>query len=143
MTSVFRDDHDAALARIDALEAELARSRSDDAKQAARIEKLETQLAQAKAKLAAAEQASPAQRPKVAPRVQQPDWGSTRVKPPAAPIAGALEPPQDRRPRSGGHAAAIVVAILLLAVLAAGFLLMAMSHHDAGPQPAQSSGEQR
>lgn len=51
-----REDHDAALARADALEAELQRERAKDAEQDQRVAELEAELAAARDRLAKAEQ---------------------------------------------------------------------------------------
>lgn len=63
----FRDDHDAALARAAALQAELDRARSDDSRQESRIAQLEAQLAETEARRAAAEQELARHRPPLAP----------------------------------------------------------------------------
>jgi hypothetical protein len=51
----YRDDHEAALRRVDALDAELRRARADDVEQAARIATLEAELAAAQQRAAEAE----------------------------------------------------------------------------------------
>ena len=53
---VLRDDHDAALARADALQTELDRERSAHAEQSERIQKLEAELREARTRLERAEE---------------------------------------------------------------------------------------
>ena len=59
----YRDDHEAALARMDALTAELARARTDDVQQEARIAALEAELAEERDKAARAQAALDELRP--------------------------------------------------------------------------------
>ena len=53
--TAFRDDHDAALARADALERELARERAGDVHREARVQRLEAEVSAARQRLEAAE----------------------------------------------------------------------------------------
>ena len=116
---MFRDDHDAALARIDALEAELKRARSDDADQAARIEKLEGQLELAKRKLADTEGELDQHRPRTKPRSEP------SVQPRPRPGVAPVEPLELDRPAPSDRGVALVVAIILIGVVVAGALMIA------------------
>jgi len=65
---MFRDDHEAALARVNALEAELARERSNDAAREHKLAQLEATLAKERARLASAEAELARHRPAPAKR---------------------------------------------------------------------------
>ena len=83
---MFRDDHEAALARVAALEQELARAKADATAQAQRLLATELQLADAKRKLAEAERQLEAPRrdkPREQPPVAvSPSRGSERTPAP-------------------------------------------------------------
>jgi hypothetical protein len=81
----YRDDHEAALARVNALEEELARERTDEAERDARLSALEAELRGAREKLAAAE-------------VQLEE-----LKPPARPAAKPAPAPAPAPARAGDH----------------------------------------
>ncbi|HEY5921945.1 MAG TPA: hypothetical protein VIV11_09760 [Kofleriaceae bacterium] len=113
---MFRDDHEAALARIAVLEAELKREREEDAAESARVARLEHELEVAKVKLRDA--GVPVDRPKPA------------AKPTTKPTKRAVvatEPVKLNKPTSG-KGAEILVAGILIAVLVVGFVLMALHH---------------
>jgi hypothetical protein len=123
MSDAYRDDHEAALARIDALEDELSRERAGDFAQEQRIAQLEAQLARAKEQVRQAEDAGF--------RLEKPPV-STRPRQRAVPVE--IEDPAPRAP--GDRGVAIFVSVLLLAIVAVGLVLIATTHT---PQPAASS----
>lgn len=80
---MYRDDHDAALARIAALEADLARERSDDAARETKLAKLEAALVKERAELARLEAEVQRLRP-AKPRPPAPERPPEPGPPPAA-----------------------------------------------------------
>lgn len=128
MSDAYRDDHEAALARIDALEDELSRERAGDFAQEQRIAQLEAQLARAKEQVRQAEDVGFRLEK---PRVEKPPV-STRPRQRAVPVE--IEDPAARAP--GDRGVAIFVSVLLLAIVAVGLVLIATTHT---PQPAASS----
>ena len=114
---MFRDDHEAALARIAALEAELARAREDDVAQAQRIERLEDQLAVARRKLTSTEEELDQHRPR--PR--------SAHKPSAVRRPVAASEPVAMHKQASDRGAAIAVAVLLVAIVVVGLVLMVQS----------------
>jgi hypothetical protein len=70
---MYRSDHDAALARIAALEADLARERSDDAAREGKLAKLEAALARERIELARVEAELAKLRPKPKPPAPAPE----------------------------------------------------------------------
>jgi hypothetical protein len=119
---VFRDDHDAALARLKAVEDELARERDKDVKQESRLASLEAQLAAAKEKLRATE-AELAKHKPPEPRSQS--------KPAESSVT----------PRPPGRGAAIAAGMVLVLIVIVGIAMMRRGRQDhtapsAGRAPA-------
>ena len=101
---MYRSDHDAALARIAALEADLARDRTDDAAREGKLAKLEATLAKERIELARVE----AELAKLRP-----------PKPRPAPVPESPEPPASVRPPTTYLGAVVFFAIVgLLLVIA-------------------------
>jgi hypothetical protein len=118
---VFRDDHEAALARLQALEEELARERAKDVKQEQRLDSLEAQLAAAKEKLRQTEAELAIHKPPEPPRRE------SRLRPPAG------SEPYPNPPLPPGRGAAIAAATLLIGVVVIGLVMMKRSRtEDAG-----------
>jgi len=115
---MFRDDHEAALARIQALEAELARERAEDAEQTARIAELEHQLDKARVKLRSvgADVEDKRQQPNPKPAVMLP----------ARPVATALPLPRKNAVPGDGRTAAIIVGVLLVAIVVVGLVMISV-----------------
>ncbi len=116
---MFRDDHEAALARIAALEEELARKRQEDVVEAVNVERLERQLGDAKRKLAQTEEELEQYRPRPKPK-RRADSAPKRD------FVAATEPLSIEKPTSG-RGGAIFVAVLLVAIVAVGLVLMIQS----------------
>lgn len=128
---MFRDDHEAALARIAALEAELERERAGDAAKSRRLAQLEQQLDEARRKLLATQ--AELVKHRLGPVFEQffasnsPKGGSTTGAQEDAPKAGSTTVARDQpdSPKwSGSNAGAIIVAVLLVAAVAVGLLIV-------------------
>lgn len=124
---MFRDDHEAALARISALEAELERER---AAKSQRLAELEQQLDEARRKLLATEAELVKRR--LEPVFEQffarssPKGGSTasvKEGPPKGGSTAVARELPDSPKRSGINAGAIVVVVLLVVAVAVGLLI--------------------
>jgi hypothetical protein len=123
---VFRSDHEAALARLQALEEELARERDKDVKQEARLAALEAQLATAKDQLreTAAE---------LALHKPPPPKSESKLKLPAG-----SERTGDV-PRPPGRGAAIAAVTALTAVTLIGFLMMKRGNRSGDPPAGRAT----
>lgn len=116
----YRDDLEAALARVRSLEQALDAERRDDAAQAARIAELEAELAAARerliaaeAKLAEHEPPAPARRPARLPRERGGSRKGSALEPPAAPDTPRRRARGPRGPRGMTTSMKIVFAIAL------------------------------
>jgi hypothetical protein len=117
---MYRDDHEAALARIASLEEELARKRQEDVTEAVNVERLERQLADAKRKLAQTEEELDQYRPR--PRPTRPAREPARATQPRTFVAASEAPSMEKPP--SGRAGVIFVAVLLIGIVVAGLVLM-------------------
>ncbi|HEY5921944.1 MAG TPA: hypothetical protein VIV11_09755 [Kofleriaceae bacterium] len=81
---MFRDDHEAALARLEAVEAELAKEKSKDVRQEQRLASLEAELRAAKSKLRETEAELAKHRPPLPEPVALPKPASTAARPTSA-----------------------------------------------------------
>lgn len=117
---MFRDDHEAALARIAALETELDDAQADDAEREAKVAKLERELVRARLKLEQAESELAQHRPRPAPS----------PRPVVARRVGVpTDPPAEVGAKPGtGRAAAIVVAVLLVLIVVGGIVAIVMTN---------------
>ena len=123
---MFRDDHEAALARLQAVEAELANEKSKDVKQEQRLASLEAELRAAKAKLHETETELAKHRPP-----------PPKPAPTPAPF---VEDAQGVRPRSMltlGLLAAVLVSVVGLAVWA-NIMSRRDSQHTRTPDPPKA-----
>jgi hypothetical protein len=123
----FRDDHDAALARITALEQALARERADDDSQRARIAALEAELRAARAELErAAAELDQLRPPADPPRAAEPS------------VPGAPPVPAEPRPAVGavGQAWLWVIGVLAaFGALAVGITMCGEGREATAPVP--------
>lgn len=121
----YRDDHEAALARVDALQQELEREQGDDAERDRRIAELERELGEARKKLERAEQVladvkretpEPEPKPELASsEPTQSDLRRSSLRPPElAPEPAAPESPLAKRP----WAIMVVPLVFLLVIIA-------------------------
>ncbi len=117
--TAFRDDHEAALARIEALEAELARERKDDFDEAVKVERLVRELAAARTKLRETEEELDQHRPRPRPK-RSPEQSAPRRT-----FVALTEPVEMKKP-SGMGAGAIAVGVFLIAIVAVGLILIAL-----------------
>jgi hypothetical protein len=114
--AMFRDDHEAALARIAALEEELARKRQEDVVEAVNLERLERQLDEAKRKLAQTEEELDQYRPRPRPK--------RRIESaPKHEFVAASEPLSIEKPPSD-RTGVIIVAVLLIGIVVVGLVLI-------------------
>jgi hypothetical protein len=100
---VFRDDHEAALARVTALQAELAREQADDADREQRLAALTAELAEAKSKLQRVESELASYKPAPSPAPE--------------PLDVITEPPQDADTRRTRVIVTFLIAVIVIFVL--------------------------
>ncbi|HKE14819.1 MAG TPA: hypothetical protein VKB80_08155 [Kofleriaceae bacterium] len=130
-----RDDHDAAIARADALQRELDRERASDGEQQERLEQAEKELASARERLASAE--AELQR---ARREARPGPGAT---PPASSsqVSSAQSASSAPVPQASSRVGLLFGGALLSVFLICGGLVSLCSSHEPGEDPGDTARE--
>ena len=127
-----RDDHEAAIARADALERELEQERAKDREETQRVERLEADVAAARERITRAESELAALRAKRKPEPAAPPVRPVRpVRPDPAPIA-----PHERK---GSPVGMLVFGIGVIVTFVLVFAIASRGRDDAdeGPPPPE------
>ena len=127
-----RDDHDAAIARADALQRELDHERASDGEQKARLEQAEKELASAKERLSSAEAELQRARREARPG---PGAASPSASPSAQSVSGSPVPQPPSR------AGLLFGGALLAVFLICGGLVIVCSSHEPGEDPGGTARE--
>jgi len=131
-----RDDHEAAIARADALQAELDRERARDREQDAEVARLEAELTAARERLARAEEALAKLRPRRAP---EPPPRRAPEPPPhrATAVAAADREPPPKELGLPRPAMVAVGGVFVICILLASIALTSRRkrHEEAPPAP--------